>query len=166
MNEHRTRQDATTDVGLRLRMRSESRRIAAQHEELNRLRTAVSERIEEDGAIAALETFIRFMATLDAHMNLEEEIYFPALHGLDSSAGPELAELTAEHVEVRLDTVEIRKLLRDDERERARRAFDGLVWRIAKHEMTEEHLIARTMGRPAATRGVFEAGKSQTEKES
>jgi hemerythrin superfamily protein len=165
MNEQRTRADATADAGLRLRMQGEARRIAAQHEELNRLRTAVSERIDRDGAIAALDTFIRFVATLDAHMNLEEEIYFPALHGLDSDAGGELADLTAEHVEVRLDANEIRNLLRNDERSSARRAFDGLVWRIAKHEMAEENLIARVMGRPVPARGLFEAGNSQKEKE-
>ena len=141
------------DVGLRLRMRSEERRIASQHKRLDDLCREVYSRIDEDGAVPALHDFLLFMTALDAHMAVEEDIYFPALHGLRAEAGEELAARVAEHDQLRADAAEIRDLLLDDDRAGARLALDRLAGRVSEHELAEEDLIARITEGPVAGLG-------------
>lgn len=141
------------DVGLRLRMRGEERRIASQHERLDDLVGAVYKRIEEVGASAALDDFRLFVTALEAHMAVEEEIYFPALHGLRADVGPELRDLVAEHGSLREASQAIHELLEADEAEPASAALDRLASRVSSHELAEEELIARITEGPTAGLG-------------
>jgi iron-sulfur cluster repair protein YtfE (RIC family) len=135
-------------------MRSEERRIASQHERLDDLVGAVYKRIEGGGgASAALDDFRLFVTALEAHMAVEEEIYFPALHGLRADVGPELTDLVAEHGALREASEEIRALLEADEAEPACAALDRLVSRVSSHELAEEELIARITEGPNAGLG-------------
>jgi len=143
----------TSDAGLRLRMRSEERRIASQHERLDDLVGAVYKRIEEVDARAALDDFRLFVTALEAHMAVEEEIYFPALHGLRPDVGAELTDLVAEHGSLREASEEIRELLEADEAESAQDALDRLVSRVSSHELAEEELIARITEGPTSGLG-------------
>jgi hypothetical protein len=134
-------------------MRAEERRIASQHERLDDLVGAVYKRIEGVGANAALDDFELFLTALEAHMSVEEEIYFPALHGLRADAGPELTDLVAEHGSLREASEEIRELLEADEAEPARAALDRLASRVSSHELAEEELIARITEGPTSGLG-------------
>ena len=86
-----------SDAGLRMRMRSEERRIESQHERLDELCCDVYAQIDASGARHAINDFLLFVAALDAHMTVEEDIYFPALHGLRPDSGDALASLVSEH---------------------------------------------------------------------
>jgi len=141
------------DIGLRLRMRGEERRIASQHERLDDLCREVYARIDKDGAAPALDEFLLFVTALDAHMTVEEDIYFPALHGLRADAGPELMEFVDEHVELRADAAAVRDRLQEHDGAGARLALDHLARRVSQHELAEEDLIARITEGPVPGSG-------------
>jgi hypothetical protein len=141
------------DAGLRLRMRGEERRITSQHEQLDGLCREVYARIDKDGAGDSLQEYTLFMTALDAHMTVEEDIYFPALHGLCADAGPDLANLVEEHDELRGEATEVRIRLEAHDREGARRSLDRLARHVSDHELAEEDLIARITEGPVAALG-------------
>ncbi len=161
MSERKDAPAPIDDAGLRLRMRGEERRIASQHDQLDELCAAVSTRIDREGALASLGSFLRLVAALDAHMTLEEEIYFPALHGLRAGIGAELESLIAGHRSLRSDAAEIRKMLWSDERQNARFAIDRLAKSISKHELREEALIARVMHPSTVDSGTADSDSTQ-----
>lgn len=99
---------ALEDPGLRMRMRGEERRITSQHEKLDDFCREVYTRIDKDGAARAMGDYLLFSAALDAHMTVEEEIFFPALHGLRPDATDDLTRLVAEHEELRLQMEEVK----------------------------------------------------------
>jgi hemerythrin superfamily protein len=141
------------DGGLRLRMRSEERRIESQHEQLDDLCRDVYSRIDKDGAKLAINDFLLFVTALDAHMKVEEDIYFPALHGLREDAGRELAALVAEHVDLRQEADVVRTRLKENDQAGARIALDHLARQISEHERSEENLIARITEGPVTGYG-------------
>lgn len=155
MEVNETDEQQAHDQGLRLRMRGEEHRIGSQHEQLNKLCREVLIRIDQYGASSAINDFLLFMTALDAHMTVEEEIFFPALHGLCADASEELTVLVAEHDAFRRDLDEIRILLKAKNRVAARLALGRLARQISKHERAEEDLIARIAEGP-----IFQFGNS------
>jgi hypothetical protein len=153
MDDAETNGNGTEDGGLRLRMRSEEQRITSQHERLDELCREVYTRIDKDGAALAINDFLLFMTALDAHMTVEEDIYFPALHGLCADAGDELTTLVGEHSELRQGADEIRLCLKSGDREGARLGLDRLARQISEHEQAEEDLIARITEGPVTRFG-------------
>lgn len=135
------------DAGLRLRMRGEERRILAQHDRLDALCEEIQERLGEDGPEASPESsregFQQLRTALDAHMKMEEEIYFPALHGLQADAESALSELVAEHDELRETASRVSDRLESLDRDGARVEMGRLASRVTAHEQAEEDLIAR-----------------------
>ncbi|SRR6056297_468255 len=131
------------DAGLRLRMRGEERRILAQHDRLDALCEEIQERLSEDGPESSREGFQQLRTALDAHMKMEEEIYFPALHGLQTDAESALSELVAEHDELRETAIRVSELLESLDRDGARVEMGRLASRVTAHEQAEEDLIAR-----------------------
>jgi hypothetical protein len=83
--------------GLRLRLAHVSRRLPAQHGFLNALLATTSRALERMAPAEAQEALLGFRGALDAHFQLEEEVYFPALHGLQPGLEVEIAELAREH---------------------------------------------------------------------
>lgn len=145
--------EGAVDMGLKLRMRGEERRIASQHERLDDLCRELYARIGKEGATAALGEFVLFETALDAHMSVEEEIYFPALHGLRTDIGPELSNLVEEHDLLRSQAAGLEQLLRAGDAEAARQALDRLARDVSTHEQLEEALIARITEGPVAPMG-------------
>jgi hypothetical protein len=136
-----------------MRMRGEERRITSQHGQLDRLCREVYIQIDKYGAAPAIGDYLLFMTALEAHMTVEEDIYFPALHGLRPDAGPELADLVGEHAGVRSQAEEVRSLLKAGDGEAARLALDRLARGISRHESAEEKLISRITEGPVADFG-------------
>jgi hemerythrin superfamily protein len=134
-------------------MRGEEQRISSQHERLDELCRQVYMRIDKDGPSLAINDFLLFVTALDAHMTVEEDIFFPALHGLCEEAGEELTALVAEHGDLRQGAEQIRILLKAKHRDGARLALDRLARQISKHEQAEEDLIARITEGPVARFG-------------
>jgi hypothetical protein len=141
------------DGGLRLRMRGEERRINSQHEQLDCLCREVYTKLDKDGPALAINDYLLFMTALDAHMTVEEDIYFPALHGLRTDAAEELTGLVDEHADIRRESDEVRLLLKSGDRDGARLALDGLARHISRHEEAEEDLLARITEGPVERSG-------------
>ena len=131
------------DAGLRTQMRGEERRIESQHERLDSLCRELYWRIDKDGPTHAIGECLLFITALDAHMTMEEDVFFPVLYGLRADLGPELEVLVDEHAEFRVEVAEIKDKLRANDREGVRMALDLFARRISEHERVEEELLAR-----------------------
>lgn len=131
------------DPGLKLRMRGEERRISSQHQQLEELFERVLASVRRGGPRKGVSDFLLFATALEAHMSVEEDIYFPALHGLRGDIGGELESLMGDHVRFRRRLEEVREILATNDPSASRRALDELAADVDQHEEAEEALIAR-----------------------
>jgi len=145
--------EAPIDRGLKLRMQGEERRISSQHRQLGDLFEHVTESVARGGARKAVGDFLLFSTALDAHMSVEEDIYFPALHGLRNDMANELQELIREHELMRAELSQIRAVLSTADRGAAFAAIDQLADFLNRHERGEEELIARVTEGPVSCLG-------------
>lgn len=138
------------DRGLRLRMASEARRVHSQHEQLATLVAELVRTFEHGDAQRMRSAFEHFADAFDAHMRVEENLYFPALHGLLPEVDAELTSLTDEHRALRRDVEDIRARLIAHDADEARRLLEALASRRDAHEAIEEALIERVRVETAA----------------
>ena len=143
----------TDDKGLRMRMRGEERRISSQHKQLGELFDRVLASVSGGGPRLALNDFLLFSTALEAHMAVEEDIYFPALHGLREDVGDELVELVSEHVRIRGELRRVQNRLNDGDEAEARKALDDLASLVGRHEKQEEDLLVRISEGPVSSFG-------------
>ncbi len=153
MKPTRSENHLSSEPGLRLRMRSEERRITSQHRQLDELFSRVQASLAEAGAHKALGDFVLFATALEAHMSVEEDIYFPALHGLRADTADELTELVAEHAELKKSLERIHAELEEDDVEAAGPGLDELADFVDRHEAREERLIALITDGPVSGLG-------------
>jgi hypothetical protein len=132
--------------GLRLRVAQESRRISSQHRQLDDLHAFVAAALEQGDASTACQQFCRFKDALDAHMSLEDELYFPALHGLEPALEAELVRLAQDHRRFRSDLAALERSFDAGDLGSCQTALDRFVGQFAAHELREEDL-------PDAVRG-------------
>ena len=142
-----------TDSGLRLRMRGQERRISSQHKQLGLLFERTLDTVEAIGPRKAIGDFLLFQTALEAHMSVEEDIYFPALHGLRNDLMGELVELVDEHKEIRIALDNVKYLMSKSVDHDARLALNQLADRIDRHEEEEEGLVARITEGPLTSFG-------------
>ena len=76
-------------------------------------------------------------------MKIEEEIYFPALHGLRTDVADELAKFLVQHDGFREEATSVHSLLAGGDVPAARSCLECLARRMAQHEQDEEDLMAR-----------------------
>lgn len=137
--------------GLRLRLAHESRRIATQHAYLDALEATTLRALERGDAREMAEALRGFEGALDSHFALEEQVHFPALHGLDAALTDEIRDLVREHASFH-DTLEA---LREDAgagpadrvRPEVLARFGKLAAALRHHEEREEALFARSVER-------------------
>jgi len=141
------------DKGLHMRMRGEERRISSQHKQLGDLFDRVLASVEGGGPRMALNDFLLFLTALEAHMAVEEDIYFPALHGLRNDVGEELLELVEEHVRIRGELAKVQEHLNSASEMDARQALGDLASLVDRHEKQEEDLLARISEGPVSRFG-------------
>lgn len=138
-----TANGAPTDRGLRLRMAGEARRVHSQHVQLARLFEELRRTFEERPGEASKDAFGHFADAFDAHMRLEETMYFPALHGLLPEVDADLSSLIDEHRSMRAAAQAIRDQLQAGNDRAAITLLDTLAEQRAQHEKVEEGLIER-----------------------
>lgn len=129
--------------GLGLRLRREALRVASQHHQLDQFHEVFENALARGDAAGAEQSFARFADALEAHFTLEEQVYFPALHGRDAAAASELAELVREHEALRSGLAEITSALRARDLEACDGAIGAWLPRLVLHERREEALMAR-----------------------
>jgi hypothetical protein len=141
----------SNDRGLRMRMRGEERRISSQHKQLGDLFERVLDSVESGGPRTAIGDLLLFSTALEAHMAVEEDIYFPALHGMRNDVGEELVGLVAQHNLIRGQLTEVREQLKTGDDDGGRQALDDLANFVGRHEHEEEDLIARISEGPLSS---------------
>lgn len=139
----RRRDTSLGDPGLRHRMRGEERRIEGQHQRLDALCREVCALLATAGTDAAHDDYLLFMGALDAHMTMEEEVHFPALHGLRSDLSEELSDLAEAHETFRQQAGAIKALFEAHDRLAARGALERLRHDFGEHETIEEELLVQ-----------------------
>ena len=85
------------EPALERRMEHLGLRLSAQHRQLDEFFEAVVAAVERGSLVAARAAFSHFDDALDAHVTLEDQIFFPALRGLHRQIDSELVAFVEEH---------------------------------------------------------------------
>ena len=129
--------------GLKTRLALETKRISSQHRQLDALYELVVDAVNHRLGAAARSAFERFHDALDAHLSLEEELYFPALNGMRPELREELDGLCEEHVTLREKLDAIAHVLQEYPLEESVPLLEDMANTIANHEGREELLLSR-----------------------
>jgi iron-sulfur cluster repair protein YtfE (RIC family) len=128
--------------GLALRMQRERRVISAQHRQLDDFYHRVASAVHGDLPDAARAAFARFADALEAHLALEDGLYFPALRGLRPALGVDLEALCDEHQRLREALARLARLIEAGPCAPCAAPLERLAGDIAEHEGREEGLLA------------------------
>ena len=127
--------------GLIFRVRRSARRLADQHRHLRELIPEFERAVELEDSDALRSMISRFMVGVVAHFNLEEDVFFPALHGLRSDQTTALDRLSREHHGFLRRLTELRELLTAATVEAFAQDFRKLLTDLGAHEKLEEQLV-------------------------
>ncbi len=136
MNLHRNQ------PGLRLRMQREARVISAQHRALDDFYQRVRAALQAGPSERARAAFARFADALEAHLALEDGLYFPALRGLAPELERDLEALCDEHQQLRERLTKLAPSIESEACEVCVRLLDRFAGDLAEHEGREEGLLA------------------------
>ena len=133
----------TLETGLRLRLRRAVRRVESQHAQMRALLGELGAAARDQQPAAVRDPLGRLRAALAAHFELEDQMLFPALHGLSPGALPALEALSDQHREflTGLDDMLASRCACDAE------AVSRLHASIGEHERREELLLEETVGK-------------------
>ena len=130
------------DGGLSMRVRREAVRIAAQHHQLDQFHAVFEDALARGDLRGARVSFANFADALEAHFSLEEEFYFPALHGHRRDLTSELARLTRDHAALRTGIAQLSAELARGDRAACELEFAAWLAQLLAHERSEEALMA------------------------
>ena len=85
------------ETGLRFRVKRAGRQIADQHRHLRSIYEAIRDAVKRGVAQEARDGLVRLQGAIDAHFALEDDVFFPALHGLHPDYTEALEALSGEH---------------------------------------------------------------------
>jgi len=131
-------------------MRYESERIISQHSQLGELHQLVASELDRGAVHSARQAFERFEEALQAHLEVDERIYFPALGALRPRLTDEIATLVQEHDGIFALLPGLRSLLRGGEMELSRERLRDLARLISDHESREEALVLASLEQTAS----------------
>jgi hemerythrin superfamily protein len=131
------------DAGLRYRMRRALRQIGEQHLALHEIHERLVSAIASGGRLEARDVFVRFRHAIGAHFELEDGVFFPALHGLHPEEQEALEALGRDHAALLAALQRLVPLLEEAALERFGAAFDTFRRDLAQHEKREEALVSR-----------------------
>lgn len=127
--------------GLRLRLRRASREIGLQHERLREIRAGLDEALAQDDRRRLRERMAQYRDALLAHFSLEDEVFFPALHGLYPERYSELEALSQDHDALTLSVVSLSEGVSHARASQWQAEFYELRRALALHEGREEALV-------------------------
>lgn len=126
-------------TGLRHRLQRALRRVEEQHRHLGTVEEEL-DRALTGGAASEVASWVGVLRdALRAHFELEEQVVFPALHGLVPGFREELEQLERDHAAF-LGALDDLVARRDGSPSAPMRA---LRERLARHEQAEERLMRR-----------------------
>lgn len=128
--------------GLSMRVRREAVRIASQHQQLDQFHAVFEDALTRGDLRGARVSFANFADALEAHFSLEEEFYFPALHGHRRDLASELARLTRDHAALRTGIAHLSAELASGDLATCELELKAWVAQLLAHERSEEALMA------------------------
>jgi hypothetical protein len=128
-------------IGLRHRVKRLAQQTADQHRHLDTLRREVSGALERGARSDGRHALERFSAALTAHFELEQTVFFPALHGLSPSRTRELEALEREHAGFLSELERVLAGIETAPAEISGRAFQRFLTGLGSHEQREERLV-------------------------
>jgi hypothetical protein len=128
-------------IGLRYRMKRAAHQIHGQHELLRPIFTELAEAISGGSTRDAQTAAFRLEGAVRAHFLLEEEVVFPALHGLCPQREDDLKALTQEHSRFLEDLESLVGLILDSELNQAAGCLTACIEFIREHEQREEAVV-------------------------
>lgn len=129
------------EAGLRFRLRRAAKQIGEQHRQIEGVRLDLEAALGA-GARADLEALLaRFREAIGAHFALEEDVFFPALHGLHPDRSEQLERLSSEHAIFRDMLEGLGRRFDGQALEGFGASFQELVKSLAVHETQEEQLV-------------------------
>jgi hypothetical protein len=132
--------------GLRYRLRRALRQIGAQHRQLHELHARLRRAVASEDRQDAGERFRRYQEAVGAHFALEDDVFFPALHGLHPEQGEALERLGRDHDDLLDELVRLGSLLDRETFAVFGAGFESLRAAFASHEKREEDLVSRLTG--------------------
>jgi len=126
--------------GLLYRVKRAARQIGEQHALLDEILRALRPAIERGDAPEARSLIERYRRAIEAHFTLEEDVFFPAIHGLHPNHAKELEVLGAEHARFRQQLDRLGALL-DNGLGEFEAGLGSYERDLAVHESREERLV-------------------------
>ncbi len=134
--------------GLRFRLKRAARQTAEQHAHIHEILRDFEEAVAERDRERLVEVFGLYRSALAAHFRLEEEVFFPALHGLHPEHAEELEDLASQHIDMAADLDELGARVETAPIEAFAGRLRALVAEMARHEQREERLVKSLMRAP------------------
>ena len=131
------------DPGLAMRFPSVVRRVVSQHQQLEAFADQVRTATQAGTLRTARSAFVSFSDALGAHIDLEDQTVFPAIHGLNPPLTPQLSALVADHERFRALLDDLHDMLARGSAEEFARAFDSFLSDFASHEQREEQVVSQ-----------------------
>ena len=128
-------------IGLRLRVKRLAQQTGEQHRQLDALSREVSALLERGASADGRPILERFIAALSAHFELEQSVFFPALHGLSPARTQELEVLEAEHARFLDELHRVAAEVETASADASERAFQECLTDLRGHEQREERLV-------------------------
>jgi hypothetical protein len=136
------------DYGLRYRLRRALRQIGEQHRQLKQIHERLVAAVASGERGEARDGFVRYRHAIGAHFELEDGVFFPALHGLHPEEREELEALSRDHAGLLVALQRLLPLLEEAALGRFGFAFAAFRSELAQHEQREEALVSRIAGEP------------------
>jgi hypothetical protein len=131
------------ESGLRYRMRRALRQIGEQHRQLREILDRLQAALASGDRPGLRDAFVRYRHAAGAHFELEDGVFFPALHGLHPEEGEMLELLSGEHVGMLAELQRLAPLVEAQALDGFGAAFSSFRAGLASHEGREEDLVAR-----------------------
>lgn len=128
------------ETGLRYRLKRAARQMAAQHRHLSPIFETLGSILDERNAEKAHAGFRKLREALGAHFALEDDVVFPALHGLLPACAVDLEALSREHEQFLEEMRRMADVLSRD-LDGFARDFNRLSVALQAHEEREHRIV-------------------------
>jgi hypothetical protein len=134
------------EIGLQHRIKRLVQQTADQHRHLGALHREIEQAFDRGARDEARGAAERFEAALAAHFELEQQVFFPALHGLAPARANELEALEREHAGFSSELRRVVASIASTPVDVARAELARCLGALRSHEEREERVIAAIAG--------------------
>ena len=137
---------ATLDTGLKFRMQRAEHQMRAQHRHLNPFFEEIESALARRDRGPLQGCLERLTEALEAHFDLEDDVLFPALHGLSPDSESEIRQLSRDHSALLDELEKLFDSLRGKELEAFEEGLRHFRSNLRSHEEREEQLVGAMLG--------------------